>query len=217
MRKLFILFFLIIFSFTLYSQNIKGGPIVGFNSSQVDGDRCYGFHRYGWHVGGTAIVPLSKNFSIHLEALYSQRGSYQKPKFVDSLNGSYSLKLNYLDVPVFVNFYDQKGKMNFGAGLLWGKLVEFSEMQDGYVQNYSKDKIPYKNYDVDYFFNFYVALYKGLKLDFRYSYSLLKIRTRYFVSNNGQPMVMNQFNNYISISLMYIFKDQSKIEKNEIH
>ncbi|MFA6923524.1 MAG: hypothetical protein WC223_04645 [Bacteroidales bacterium] len=208
MTKFFLFFLILLLSISVSSQNIRGGPIVGFNMSQVDGDRVYGFHKFGLHTGATAIIPLPANFSVHLEILYNQKGSYQKPRSADSLNGSLKLILNYLDAPLYLNYFDQKGKLNFGLGLSWGRLVEFSEMQDGYKQNYPVN--PYRNDDIDIFLNFYTSIYKGLKFCWRYSYSTRKVRTKYF--SDGRTM--NQFHNVITFSVMYIFRDEAQIIKN---
>lgn len=196
------------------SQNIKGGLIGGFNMSQVDGDLIYGFHKFGWNAGGMAMIPVYKNFSFVMEALYNQKGSYQRPfRYNDSVKGDgmYKLVLNYLDVPMYINLYDPKGKMNFGIGMSYGRLSQFKEWEDSKQVMWSPDSIPYKTSDVDYFFNAMVPLWKGLKLDIRYSYSVSPIRTRTFKTG----VTMKQFHNFISLRFIYIFGEKPEPGENE--
>ncbi|MFH0895977.1 MAG: outer membrane beta-barrel protein [Bacteroidota bacterium] len=206
-NNLIILFFLIFSLHTVNAQSIKGGVIVGTNISQVDGDLVYGFHKYGLNTGGMAMIPVYKNFSFVMEALYNQKGSYQRPFRVnDSVKGDgmYKLVLNYLDVPMYINLYDPKGKMNFGLGMSYGRLTQFSEWEDSKKVNWPPDSIPYKTTDVDYFFNAMFPVYKGLKLNLRYSYSIASIRTRTFKTG----VTMKQYHNLITIRLVYIFGEK---------
>ena len=90
-----------------YGQRILGGISLGVNLTQVDGDQFYGFHKYGLNFGPMVILPLDmkKNWSVSMELLYSQKGSYHKGS-TDSTY--YRLNLDYIDVPVMVHFTDKK-------------------------------------------------------------------------------------------------------------
>jgi hypothetical protein len=148
MRKFIFTAFLSLFIFpAIYAQNIKGGIYGGFNFSQVDGDEVYGFHKKGFNIGPTAIIPIKTRFSVSLETLYNQKGSFQKPVNKDTSYGMYSLKLNYVEVPVLFHVRD-KNKINFGTGVSWGRLVGFKEWEHEILINWNKDSIPYKKDDI---------------------------------------------------------------------
>ncbi|MBU0487618.1 MAG: PorT family protein [Bacteroidetes bacterium] len=183
------------------AQNIRGVAISGFNLCQVDGDRLYGFNRLGANIGVGAIIPLGGKFSIHLETIYSQKGSFQGIQRDDSLsNGSYKLILDYLEVPVYANFYDPKGKMNIGMGFSWGRLARFEEYRHGFRQEYAKADIPYHSDDINWFVNFYIRVWSQLQLNFRYSYSLVKIRDKVFSDGEWRK----QYNNFVTLRLMWV-------------
>lgn len=185
-----------------FSQKIRGGLALGFNTSQVDGDEVFGYHKFGLNAGPMAIVPFGKHFSVSLETLYNQKGSYQSPQINDSLSGEYKLILNYLDVPVLIH-YNDKNIFNVGLGFSWGKLVEFKEWEHGNRIQWNTPYGPYKTSDIEVLLDVQLRLFTGFYFDFRYGYSVAKIRTRTFL--NGE--VRNQFNNLRSFRLIYVFKD----------
>lgn len=202
-----ILFFTLIYA--THAQHIKGGLLFGGNASQVDGDRIYGFYKLGWNVGGTAIIPILKNFSVNTEILYSQKGSSQHALSSDSINGAYKLIMNYAEVPVYINYFDPKGKISVGTGLSYGRLVGFREWIYGYEKKYTSADMPYNKSNIDWFFNAYYPIYKGLKLNLRYSYSIAKIRYREF-SDGG---TRKQYHNFITLRIMYVFGERPPMEE----
>lgn len=211
-----VFFFLILLPFINPAQSIKGGLTAGFNTTQVDGDEVYGYHKYGLNLGALAITPFGKNFSASLETIYNQKGSYQRPRFNDSLSGEYKLILNYLEVPVLF-YYTDKDVIKFGAGFSWGRLVQFKEWEHGNRINWSTPYGPYKISDVDVLLDVQFKLFTGLNFDFRYAYSVAKIRTREFEFKvTGQKWTRKQFNNVVTFRLVYIFKDKPspKAKKN---
>ena len=125
-------------SSTVVAQIIKGEAILGMNLTQVDGDEVYGFHKFGANVGAGVLIPFTKNgkWEVSLEALFTQKGSYQSPQYNDTLNsgevltGEYKLRLNYAEVPVMVMFTD-KELISAGAGFAWGRLVGVKEWEHG--------------------------------------------------------------------------------------
>ena len=193
------------------AQKIKGVAILGCNLTQVDGDRVFGYHKVGANIGVGAILPFTDAFSLHVETIVTQKGSREAAKYLDSLDGSYKLNLDYAEIPVYVNFFDRKGKMNIGAGFAWGRLINFSEYQNGYKIDFPHAYItkPISD-DVSCFANMYFSIYKGLKLNLRYQYSMKSIRHRIFSDGNYRE----QYNNVVTIRLMYVFNDKVKLSKD---
>jgi hypothetical protein len=210
MRKFFLFAVLLLLFANIIAQNIKGGIYAGFNLSQVDGDEVYGYHKIGFNGGPTAIIPLRKNFSVSIETIYNQKGSYQKP-FKDTSYGMYRLRLNYVEVPLLIHIKD-KNKINFGAGLSWGKLVTFKEWEHEIPINWTKDSIPYKKEDICALVDIDLPIYDRFRFNFRYSYSILKIRTRYFPIINTTRY---QYNNMLTFRILYVFKDDPKPKRKK--
>jgi len=207
----------IIFSFLIfffvqvsYAQKIKGALNIGLNATQVDGDEVYGYHKFGWNIGPSAIIPFGK-FSITLENIFSQKGSYQKPLYRDLAyankdTGMYKLKLTYLEVPVLFSYTD-KDLITFGVGISWARLTGVDEWEHGKrVVTTTIQSGPYARNDWEALLDLRLKVYKSLKFNFRYSYSMIKIRERIF--KNGETR--SQFNNVLTFRMMWIFNEKNK-------
>ncbi|OFX79409.1 MAG: hypothetical protein A2X12_00250 [Bacteroidetes bacterium GWE2_29_8] len=208
--KRFILITLCLYSFcqAVFGQIIRGGIASGVNLSQVDGDRYYGYRKKGLNVSAFALMPIYKNFYFNAEICYSQKGSKEKPYYpTDTTDGSYKLFLDYAEMPIMINYFD-KNIVLAGAGIVFGRLVRTEEWYNSSKVTYSKN--PYSSNDISWVANVAFKLKKGFYLNLRYQYSLGKIRTKSFDNE-----IRNQFNNLVSIRLMYIFKD-FKNEKNSM-
>lgn len=205
---LFIILFLNIFFSNLKAQVIKGALIAGFNMTQVDGDEVYGFKKFGFNVGAAAIIPVKKKWSVSLETIFSQKGAYQRPQYFDSLyTGEYNLKLNYVEVPVLMHF-TEKNLFSFGAGFSWGRLVSSKEIEHGGIQPPYSDSVYFNKNDYNLLVDFRFRIWKRLKFNIRYAYSLAKIRTREFYSLANTSWSRKQYNNVITFRLIYVFNEQ---------
>jgi hypothetical protein len=134
---LLILFIAVIALPVSFAQRIMGAAIVGVNATQVDGDEVYGFHKFGLNTGLAAIVPFGNNWSVSLETIYNQKGAHQKKRANDSLDGSYDLKLNYLEVPFLIQYTD-KGHCDY-----WNRHVVGTI--GGYIR--TTQRLRYARYD----------------------------------------------------------------------
>jgi len=200
-----------VFSFGAKAQIIKGEAILGMNLTQVDGDEVYGFKRVGANVGAGVLIPFGKKgrWDASFEALFSQDGAYQSPQYDDSLSYEYKLHLNYAQIPVLVMFTD-KEFISFGAGFSWGRLVGVQEWEHGQrVDSTTLNSGTYDKNDYCILADIRIRIYKSLKFNLRYQYSLTSIRTRdYFNPITGQSWTRNQFNNVISFRLIYVFGEK---------
>lgn len=209
MTRSYISFLLIslCFSFGGKAQVIKGAAIAGLNLSQVDGDEVYGFNKAGLNIGASAIVPFSDHWEVSIETIFIQKGSYQKPGYDDSLTGEYKLKLNYLEVPVLIH-YNDRGRMALGAGLSWGRLASVEEYEHGKKVESTTINGPYDKSDFNVLFDFRFRIYKRLKANIRYAYSIDKIRTRVFQPPySTDSWSRKQYNNLWSLRLIYVFNE----------
>lgn len=195
-------------SLPVSAQRFMGAVMGGMNISQVDGDEVYGYHRVGGHLGAAAILPI-KNWDITLETVFNQKGAYQKPVFPgDSLNGQYDLRLNYIEVPLLAHYTDKKF-ITAGAGFSWGRLVSFKEIEHGGNQTPYADSVPFRKNDFNILVDAQIRVYKRLKFNVRFAYSLASIRQRTFDPYPGfvEPVTREQYNHLFTFRLVYVFNE----------
>ena len=116
---------------SLKAQIIKGEVFFGGNATQVDGDECYGYKRFGVHAGAGALIPVTDFMDIGMEILFNQKGAYKRDsiRYGSSFTHAYDLRLNYAEIPVMVYLTD-KNKYSLGLGLSYGRIVGISEKID---------------------------------------------------------------------------------------
>ena len=108
MKKLTTLCLSLLLSVTTFAQTEPGTfslqPKVGINVSNIissDGDNDA---KVGLVFGAEANYQLNKLLSFSLGTIYSQQGTKQ------SLNGTdVTMKLDYINVPILINFHVVKG------------------------------------------------------------------------------------------------------------
>lgn len=185
-----------------------GALIAGVNATQVDGDEVYGYHKFGLNVGAAAIIPIYGNWSISLENIYSEKGAHQRARFIDSLDGSYDLKLNYVDVPLLLQYTD-KDIITFGAGGSWGSLVKVSEKRHGFdIPGTTLESEIYRRSDINFIADVKFRLIKKLHFNVRYAYSIRPIAKREVIdSKTGYPNFREQYNGMFTFRFYYIFNE----------
>jgi len=188
-------------------RQIKGLVIAGFNLSQVDGDEVAGYNKGGWNVGVGAMLPLGKGFAVNVETLYNQKGAYRKwdPTYDSTGLPYYHLKLDYLEVPVLFSFEDRH-IWTVGAGFSWGQRIRYREIEHGQVMD---SAYKYSKNDFNVLFDLQLRVWKHLKFDVRYAYSLAKIRTRnYTHPRTGFEETRDQYTNMISFRAVYVLNEK---------
>lgn len=199
---------IILANLTANAQRIKGALIAGVNATQVDGDEVFGYHKFGLNVGAAAIVPIKGNWAISLENIYSEKGAHQRPQYIDSLDGSYDLKINYLDVPVLVQ-YNDKDIVAFGLGASWGGMVKIQEQRNGIeMTSTTLTSGIYRRSDINLLVDVRFRLVERLHFNVRYAYSIRPIATREVRdSKTGYPNIRDQYNGMFTFRLYYIFNE----------
>ena len=110
-------------SFAQFSIGVKAGA----NITKVDGRSFSDEFRYGYHLGGFATIPVGGRFAIQPEVLLNQLQSRTGTEFRNiyqtAFDGNTSVKLNYLSVPVLLNY--KLGKLlSLQAGPQFGVLLD---------------------------------------------------------------------------------------------
>jgi hypothetical protein len=216
MRQLFLIIILLLtLCSSLIAQQFKGAVMGGMNISQVDGDEVYGYKRVGGQFGVAAILPL-KDFDITLETIFNQKGAKEKQQYPDDTingviyTGEYDLRLNYVEVPL-LGHYTDKERYTVGLGFSYGRLVSTKEIeQGGGIPPYS-DTVAFDKNDWNILVDAQVRIWKQLKFNVRFAYSLVPIRERTYYDIRGkieEPWTRKQYNHLLTFRLVYVFNEK---------
>jgi len=119
MKKVLFVGILCILSVSATFAQTRFGVTAGLNTSNITGDDVNGKYKAGFQAGLVADFGITENFSVIPELLFSQRGG--KENLGD---GTYSMTLNYLQLPVNLAY-----KFHVGYG---SKLFIFAGPYVGY-------------------------------------------------------------------------------------
>lgn len=204
----------------MQAQVFKGELIGGMNLSQVDGDEIYGFKKPGLNLGVGVELPISKNFFLSTEVLFTQKGAKQRAKMdtiliVDNedsirFNGAYNLRLNYMEVPLIFSFKHEDA-FTIGVGASYARRVGVKEIeQDIYNKSAIADSA-YSPNDFCLLAETRVRLYENLWFNLRYSYSMSSIRERtYTAYTSGEKFTQQQYNNVLSFRFIWVIGKRNK-------
>jgi hypothetical protein len=112
---------------------IKGGA----NITKVDGKSFKDEFRYGYHLGGFVEVRAGNKFVIQPEILWSQYATKLDSNYSNVyhgvFNGNSNIKLNYLSIPIVLNYKLIGSFLSLQAGPQFGVLVDQSKtvLQNG--------------------------------------------------------------------------------------
>lgn len=195
-------------NYYMSERTFYGGLVGGANLTQISGDNYKGFDKVGLNVGGRVTIFLSSDVAAGIEILYTQRGSRGKEVITaGKIQGvsvrDYGISLDYAEVPVIL-YYVLKNKSHIGGGFSYARLVQSSEKgTTNPDQNFNPDDHPFKKSAVDLVLDANLKLTKGLFLNPRFQYSMIKVRDdadvpAYFFGNS-------QFSSVFSIRVVYYF------------
>ncbi len=218
-KGLFLLLVLWVFStISARAQIIQGELIGGINFSKVEGDRVnngmFKFNKPGINIGLGAVIPLGHNFSTSFELLFSQKGAYKRYGDVDSAQPMYLTRLNYAEIPLLIQYTD-KEKYTFGTGISYSRLVGVKWVVNGRTLSTSIDDGYYTKDNFDWIADFRFRIYKQLKLNIRYAYSLNSIwsgtEDQLLETVGGEKQDMNQRNSMITFRIIWVFNEEKSL------
>lgn len=188
-----------------------GGLVAGANFTQIDGDSYKGYDNIGVTGGGIVFIPFGTDMglpmpgtlALSMEVLLSIKGSK------GGANPAYgvlsqNINLFYGDVPIMLNWYRGTRKTIIGAGFSVGFLGYREELVD---KGHGPKLVKNNNFnfvDLSFVLSPTIHIWKGFHLNPRFQYSLIPIR-----DNDGMG-TRNQFNNTVSLRLMYLFSRDKK-------
>jgi hypothetical protein len=122
-KNIFLIAFLLITSVASaqFDLGIKGG----INVNKIDGVSFKDEFKYGYHLGGFAAIGLGKKFGLQPEVLYNQNTLRVDSSYTNVFqNGLTNVKLNYISIPILLN-YKLVGKfITLQAGPQFGILID---------------------------------------------------------------------------------------------
>jgi hypothetical protein len=126
--KLLSLFAVLLISQAMMAQFHLGAK-AGANITKVEGKSFKDEFRYGYHIGGFAEVRMGNKFVLQPEVLFNQFSttldSNFKNVYEDVFNPSYQsgVKLNYLSIPILLNYKLIGSFLSLQAGPQFGVLI----------------------------------------------------------------------------------------------
>ncbi len=227
---------------TASAQRFIGFATAGVNLGQIEGDDVHGFRKVGVNGGLGVALPLTNNhkWSVSIELLYSQKGSYKRcqdgyfdtiyyhPSMFVDVNRTIpfdpqtkcNISLDYVQVPVLAHYEDMHSGFKFGLGFAWGRLVRAKEVYNGFVRTTNLRSGTYRTNDWSVIVDVEARLYKNLSLDVRWEYSMIPIRKMHYMTgrmeNDGsfnltRDEVIKMQNHVFSIRLSYFFNEKYEL------
>jgi len=190
------------------AQAFHGGVLAGFTATQVDGDTYGGYNKAGFQGGVFVNTRLSDLFNAQLEIKYTGKGARKPVTSTDP--AVYNLTLHYIDVPVSVNVrVKQIGSAELG---LVPAYLFASKGEDSGGPLPSDYLVSFKKFDLSFMMGINIKVFEKLKLNLRYTYSLLSIRPEKYENGyytwfgNIFGPKTGQYNNCLMAGLYYQLK-----------
>ena len=128
--KLFSLFTALLITQAMMAQ-FHVGVKAGANVTKVDGASFKDQFRYGYHLGGFVEVRMGNKLVLQPEVLfnqyYSRLDSNYKNVYQNVFNGNSNIKLNYLSIPILLNYKVIGSFLSIQAGPQVGILIDQSK------------------------------------------------------------------------------------------
>ena len=229
MKRIVFLAVLMAFALNLSAQKFIGGVVGGMNLTQIEGDQVNGYKKAGFNLGGMVMLSLDKKqrFFVTTEILYTQKGAYQSnysgtvksfpyddtllnnPSFEKIDKIYYKIRLDYVEVPVVFHYEDPLSGFAVGIGASWARLVNYQETLFGQRLFSDLQSGRYKRNDWSFLVDVKIPVYKALKFNFRYQYSIVPMGAErtFYSGNNVAPFSRVPYNNVLTFRLIYTFND----------
>jgi len=178
-------------------QNVRVGAKAGVNRSDIKGDDVDSFEgRTSVHFGAVVEIPVSDEFALQPELLYSAQGSEYSEG--DGYDGS--TKVDYLNVPLMAKYYVTEG-FSIEAGPQVGFLLSAKDEYDFDGDSGEKDlKDDLKSIDLGLNIGLGYKLYNGLNFGARYNFGFIDANDSEELDGGAEYK-----NSVIQISVGYFF------------
>ncbi len=183
--KVFSTILFVLLSFSAFSQQFKGGLLLGMSTSQIDGDSQSGYKKLGFFSGVSVATDFSKIMGAKIELYYIGKGA---KKVVDGVE-EFKTDLHFVEMPFLITIKPiNLFELDLGIDcsyLISSKLYEYGAVvPEGLydMRNFNLGAIA----SASYYFT------QSLGFNLRFDYSLKPIK------NNP-----NWYSNNLSFGLVY--------------
>lgn len=189
MKRTLILLFVFLAPSVILSQEFNGGLLLGFNLSEISGDRVTGPNQPGLYTGVFTNLYVSHRSSLQMELDYVQKGSRKK---ADTLDDGYSVRMHYIELHLLYHFDIRRLTLEAGPSL--GYLA--GNPYDTYYGYEYKD---FHSLDLSIGIGLQYRLLDNLRAAARYSNSILPVSDN--PSGNTSTLRKGEYNEVLSFSL----------------
>lgn len=198
MQKVILTLLLIVFSFTVKSQDFKSKLILGVNACQVDGDQNGGYNKFGPRFGFGISYPISDKMDFGFEMLFSHKGSQTKQDKDNPGLAIIKYRYNYIELPLIASYNFKQWSLH--AGLAPAYLINArADEGGGFVDMENIKKVDFlSNFGASY------KLSDKVAVEARSQYSITSI-----LKEGGSSSVAfvksGAYHNVLSLSLHILF------------
>ncbi len=152
-----------------FAQKVTVGIKGGLNVATLSTKNIAWESKLGYHAGFQVHIHASRSLALQPEFVYSNQGA----KYTGLLGQEHSLHVNYLNVPVLVQ-YMTGGGLRLETGPQIGFLTSVNDQVDGNtVSGYNKNT--FKKTDVSWAFGLGYVTSAGIGFDARYNLGITDI------------------------------------------
>ena len=206
-------------------ERFSAAVLVGYNSSQIDGDYFTGFDKFGWTAGVRGITRLTPRIHFNIEMLYSKKGSrIQQGRVLTGLNQRKSrvVDLTYVDAPFFFKYWlrDQPDSWHVEAGAIYSRMLESTITEEVGLRDreflYSAIEDNFNRSEISVLGGFGHSWEAGLSINFRYVLAVTRfydnddyVRPRPGSPNRDEVEFLRNY--FYSLSISYtLFRRDTK-------
>lgn len=187
-------------------RTFRGGLAGGLNFSQVDGDRYFGYHKPGVHLGGFVQMRMSENMHLQMDLLYTQKGSHGNAVAETPIAGTQvslcHIGLSYVELPFVVQY--RRGRWMGETGAAWAYLLRTNEWilepQALYIDAVGNR---FNNTDINCVLGVARKFDKHWQVNVRFQYSAVAIRPPERVPTGYGYGTQGQYNNVVTVRVLY--------------
>lgn len=123
-------------SISLNAQGLQFGIKAGANITKIKGASFNDEFNFGYHAGVFGIINFTQKWGIQPEILFNQYGAQiaNKPSDVYNPSNLKNIKLNYLSIPVLIN-YNVVKPLTLQTGLQGGILMDKNKKLTQNIEN----------------------------------------------------------------------------------
>jgi hypothetical protein len=175
------------------AQTFDAGFFAGITASQISGDELAGFHQPGIHFGAEVSTELN-SFELGFGLAFNQKGSRATSK-ITGANQLYTLRLNYLDIPIVLRKSFDKWRFGIGPSI---NILASANEADFFG---SKElTVPFNTIDYTLVAQVEYQVKKKMSIRLSYGHSLLPVRK---FNGNGTSFNDGQYNEWISTGVLF--------------